>query len=49
MFFSYRKRADKSEEDEDGPGEDNESNDEEVDNVIQHFREKENRKKKKQQ
>ena len=25
MFFSYRKRADKSEEDEDGPAEDDES------------------------
>ena len=41
--LSYRKRADKSEEDEDGPGEDDESNDEEVDNVIQHFRENGNR------
>ncbi|XP_068694637.1 uncharacterized protein [Montipora foliosa] len=39
-----RKRADKSEEDEDGPGEDDESNDEEVDNVIQHCREKGKRK-----
>lgn len=44
MFLSYRKRADECEKDEDSPVEGKESNDEEVDNVIQHFREKGKRK-----